>query len=196
VRLGATLIKDADVDIVAQFEAQGSRLPVPQGSARNTPPDVIASGRAPHRLPEIAVGKDPGGGASRGVSGLVTRGTEELVALCQDPNASSSGRHGEGFAMQLELIAATVNAYPADEQVAQLARYVEQFLRDSWEQFERGAAGWSAGSGLKFAALSQSLYPNLAEHRNCARRSPLANMLDRKAAVLRAFFAAASGTPS
>ena len=96
------------------------------------------------------------------------------------------------FTTQLELIAAVVKAYPQDPACRLLQKYVESAMRTRYDQFENGTANFEVlDQGLRFADLSQTLYPALPEQAKL--RDQLAQRkkwLDRKVAVLRAFAAA------
>jgi hypothetical protein len=90
------------------------------------------------------------------------------------------------------LIAAVVKTYPQDPACRSLQKYVESAMRTRYEQFENGTANFEVlDQGLRFADLSQTLYPALPEQAKL--RDQLAQRkkwLDRKVAVLRAFAAA------
>ncbi len=109
--------------------------------------------------------------------------SEQLVKLIDSSNKT--------FATQLSLIAAVAKAYPKDPASAGLERYVEYAMRSRYEQFENGTASVDVlEQALKYADLSQTVYPNVAEQTKLREQIAQRKLwLDRKVAVLRAFAA-------
>ncbi len=125
-------------------------------------------------------------------------GVQELVDLARNPQlVRMIDSSDKTFDTQLSLIGAIAKTYPQDPAARLLQQYVESAMRTRYEQFENGTADFEVlDQGLRFAELSQTLYPAVPEQGKL--RDQLAQRkkwLDRKVAVLRAFAAANAWDP-
>lgn len=199
VRLAGTLLKNGDNGAVALFEAGRPVYLLPEGLGKNepkSPPAVWAAARITYRKSQAE--KTPVDVPAASFVAFLPDGVRELAKLCGDDRAIGFiGGKEKAFTAQLELIAAAAKTYAADPEAAPLQKFVERAMRDRYERFESGVAGLEAlGEGLKFAELSQTLYPKSPEHEKL--RQDLASRkawLDRKKAVLLAFAAVGEWDP-
>jgi len=195
VRLGGTLLKDADSGVLLQYEAGKPEYLLPEGLPKNAPGDPAGIWKTVRIVYKQSASDKAGTEVS--ISSLVAflpSGTRELTALCTDDQALQLiGGKGKSFATQAELMSAAVKAFPADPALAPLEKYVVDAMRSRYEAFETGAGSVDVlNQGLQFATLSQAAYPNSPEQDKLrqlltARKA----WLDRKIAVQRAFTAAA-----
>ena len=120
-------------------------------------------------------------------------GATELANLCMDQRSLEfiAGKE-KWFAAQKELTVAAAKAYAADPAMGVLQKFIEQAMRQRYDQFESGSAGVEAlNQGLEFAAISLAIYPNVPEQRQLRRAlEEKRDWLERKMAILRAFAAA------
>jgi len=195
VRLGGTLLKDADSGVLLQYDAGKADYLVPEGLPKNAPSDPAGIWKSVRIVYKQSASDKAGTEVS--ISSLVAflpAGAEELTALCKDDQALQLiGGKGKGFSTQVELMSAAVKAYPSNPALAPLEKYVADAMRSRYETFEAGAGGVDVlNQGLEFATLSQAVYPNSAEQ-DKLRQNLIARKawLDRKIAVQKAFAAAA-----
>ena len=194
-KLGSSLLKDAESGVVAQYEDGETNFLLPEGLPKTAPADPIAIWKSATHIAYKKTEKDkqPEDVPVASFVAWLSGGTEELAHLCRDMKGLAFlGGKDKAFATQMELMAAVARAYPADSNVATLERYIEQSMRQRYDQFEAGAAGIEVlDEGLKFAELSQAVYPNSAAQQQL--RKTLADRkswIERRIAILRAFSAA------
>jgi hypothetical protein len=193
VRLGGTMLKDADSNVVALYRDGSLEYLLPQGLPKGAPGDAAAIWRTTRlSFKKAASDRTPTEVSGAEFVAFLPGGTEELRQLCTDSRAMqvAGGRQG-AFAAQMEWLAAAIRAFPSDPAIAPLEAYVEQAMRQRIEQFESGNAGLEVlDQALKLAELSQAVYPRQAGQERlrkalAARKS----WLDRKRAILGAFAA-------
>jgi hypothetical protein len=193
VKLGGTMIRDADSAILAFYERGEATYLLPEGVTKNVAPDPAAIWKETNILyKKTNADKSPSEVAGSAFVAYLPEGLEQLTRICSDQRALALiGGKLKAFPAQIELIAAVVKAYPSNPAMAPLETYVAQFMRQHYERFESGEAGVEAlDRGLQFAELSQSLYPAVPEH--VQLRQTLRDRkawLTRKIAILRAFAA-------
>jgi hypothetical protein len=199
VKLGGTLLKDADSATIALYEQGEVNYLFPEGVSKdgvnkNVAPDPAAIWAAANIFYKKTAGdKSPSEVAGPAFVAYLPEGLDQLMRICADQRALALiGGKLKAFPAQIELIAAVVKANSSNAATAPLEAYVAQFMRQRYERFESGAAGVEAlDQGLQFAALSKALYPTAAEHVQLRQ-----TLTDRKAwltskiAILRAFAAA------
>lgn len=197
LKLGATLFKDADTGVVALYEGGALNYLLPEGLPKTAPADVSEIWKSLGRLAykKAANDKQPTEIPLASFVAFLAGGTEELARVCKDNRALELiGGSGKAVATQMQFTAAVAKAYPADASIATLDKYIEQSMSQRYDQFESGAAGVDVlAEGLKFAELSQAVYPKQPAHEQL--RKSLADRkawLDRRIAVLHALAAAKS----
>jgi len=189
------LLKDSDAGILLGYEPGNADYLFPEGLPKNAPGDPAAAWKAARIVYKQSSSDKAGTEVSlAGFVAFLPAGTEDLAALCRDPDALQLiGGKGKSFSIQVELMSAAVKAYAADPAMAPLEKYVADAMRSRYEAFESGSGGIDVlNQGLQFATLSQSVYPNSPEQDKL--RQLLINRkgwLDRKIAVQKAFAAAA-----
>src|SRR5208283_3498067 len=166
VRLGGTLLKDADSGVLLQYEAGKPEYLLPEGLPKNAPGDPAGIWKTVRIVYKQSASDKAGTEVS--ISSLVAflpSGTRELTALCTDDQALQLiGGKGKSFATQAELMSAAVKAFPADPALAPLEKYVVDAMRSRYEAFETRARSVDVlNQGLQFATLSQAAYPNSPE---------------------------------
>ena len=194
-RLAGTLVKDHDSGVFAQYDADQVEYLVPQGLPKGAPDDPAALWRSAR----ITIKKTNADKAGTEVPpeaflAFLPGGVEELARICTDPKVLAGlGGKDQAFATQIELMAAVVRAYAANPAVAPLERYVEDALRSRYQGFENGAGGIELlQQGLKFAELSQAVYPGSPEQEKLRRLlAERKAWLERRIAIMGAFTAAA-----
>ena len=194
LKLGGTLLKDADTQTVALYEDGSLSYLLPEGLPKTAPGDAAEIWKTTRiSYKKSASDKTPSDVAASAFVAFLPGGTEELARLCRDPEILRLvGGKGKTQATQLEFLAASVKAFPADSAVATLEKFVEQSMRQRYEQFESGTAGVDVlEQGLKFAALSEKLYPKQPAQEQLRKSlTERRAWLDRKIAILHAFSAA------
>jgi hypothetical protein len=195
VRLGFTLLKDADSGVLLQYEDGKPEYLLPEGLPKNAPVDPAAiwkTARIAYR--QSAADK---AGTEISISNMVAflpNGVDDLTALCTGAQALEFiGGKGKTFSTQVELMSAAVKAYPANPALAPLEKYVAEAMRSRYDVFESGAGGVDVlNQGLEFATLSQAVYPNSPEQDKLRQLLRVRKAwLDRRIAVQKAFAAAA-----
>lgn len=194
VKLGAALVRNADARVLAQYQNGNLSYLVPEGLAKTAPADpaeIWKTTRISYKKSDKD--KTPSDISPEAFLAFLPDGAQELAEWCQDTDLLEIvGGKGKALATQLEFLAAAIKAYPADPAVAPLEKFVEQSMRQRYEQFETGAVGVDVlEQGLQFAALSDAVYPQAPAQRQLRESLRLRkSWLDRKIAVLRAFAAA------
>lgn len=190
VKLDGTLVKDQNASALV-LSTEGSLVYVmPEGLPKNAPVSIGAawtgatisykkskSDKAPEEIPASAF------------IAFLPGDTQELVGLCMDERLLRLiGGSGKSFATQLDLIAATVKAYPSDPALTRLQKYVEDSMRARYQQFESGTATVEIlKQALQLSDLSLAVYPNAPEQAKLRDQINGTKVwLDRKVAVLRA----------
>ena len=195
VRLGGTLLKDADTGVLLQYADGKAEYVLPEGVPKNAPGDAAGIWKTARiAYKQSAADK---AGTEVAISALVAflpAGVDDLTALCTGAQALQFvGGKGKSFSTQVELMTAAVKAYPASPALVPLEKYIEEAMRSRYDAFESGASGIGVlNQGLEFANLSQAVYPNAARQNELrqllrARKA----WLDRRMAVQKAFSAAA-----
>jgi hypothetical protein len=191
--LAGILLKDGEAGVLLEYQAGTLDYLLPQGLPKGSPGDPAGMWKA-SRIAYKQAANDKTG-TEVPISDFVAflPASEDLTALCMDTRALELlGGKGKGFPTQVELMAATVKAYPADPAFAPLEKYVESAMRSRYDAFEDGSGGVDLlNEGLKFSSLSQAVYPNSFEQDKL--RKLLTNRkawLDRKIAIQNAFAAA------
>ena len=193
VKLTGTLLKDADSNTLFVYEQGSLDYLLPQGLPKTTTGDTGAIWKgAELSYKKSQSDKSPTDISIKEFIAFLPGGAEELTRLCMDERALQLiGGKGKGFATQMEVAAAVVKAHPGDPATAPLQKYIERSMRQRYDQFESGTASVDVlNQGLKFADLSQAVYPADPEQQKL--RTALADRrawLDRRIAVLRAFTA-------
>jgi len=190
--LTGTVLKDADAGSLGLY-ADGMEYILPEGLPKTAAPDpaeIWKSARLSYK--KTANDKTPTDVPATEFVAFLPGGTEELAHLCRDDRQLETiGGKGKAFATEMELMAAVAHAYPNDAAVAKLERFVEQAMRQRYDDFEKGAAGLDVlQEALKISELSAAVYPKSAEQEKL--RTALSNRkawLDRRVAVLRALSA-------
>jgi tetratricopeptide (TPR) repeat protein len=195
VKLGGTLLKDADSNVIALYDADTGTLSflLPDGlknptgdaaqywrtakiSYKKTEKDKIATDVAPAAFLAFLPG-----------------GAEELTQLCEGSRALQTlGGKGKGFDFELALLSATVKAFPGNAATAPLAKYVAEAMRQPYNQFNTGTAGVDVlERGLRYVDLSAEVFPNVPEQQKLREAlKERRRWLDTKIAVLKALAAA------
>jgi hypothetical protein len=190
VRLGGTLLKDADSRAIGVWEEGTLGFLIPDG-LKNPSGDagpLWQAARITYKKTEkdkVATDVPPASFVA-----FLPGGVEELARTCTDQAALQVlGGKGKAFAAQVELFAATVKSFNGNPAIAPLQKYLELAMRQPYEQFESGTVGVDVlDRGLKYAALSAEVYPQAPEQQKL--RDALKHQrdwVDRKMAVLRAF---------
>ncbi len=191
--LNGILLKDSDARVLAHFEQGKTEYLLPQGlpkTAPDNPATIWMSARITYKKSaQDKVGADI---PAATFVAFLPQGAEELTQLCMDePALELIGGKGKSFPAQIELMSAVVKAYPANPALAPLGKFVEESMRRRYDRFESGAASVDVlTQGLKFAELSQAVYPNDTEQQKLRKAlTGRKEWLDRKLAILRAFAA-------
>jgi hypothetical protein len=195
VRLGGTLLKDADSGVLLQFADGKAEYLLPEGVPKNAPDDAAGIWKTARiAYKQSAADKAPAEVSISAFVAFLPAGVDDLTALSTGAQALQFiGGKGRSFSTQVELMSAVVKAYPANRALEPLEKYIEEAMRSRYDAFESGASGVGAlNQGLEFANLSQAVYPNAARQNELrqllrARKA----WLDRRMAVQKAFTAAA-----
>jgi hypothetical protein len=194
VRLPGTLLKDGVANVIGIYSEGEIQYILPEGLPKNAPNDAAAIWKtAKLSNKKAANDKTPTDVSVGEFVAFLPGGAEELTRLCQDERALEIlGGKGKVFPTQLEWLEAVVKANAANPAMAPLEKYVARAMRQRYEQFENGTGGVDVlEQGLKFAALSQDLYPTQPEQQQLRKSLTDRKVwLDRKLAVLRTFLAA------
>ncbi len=190
VRLGGTLLRDADSRAIGVWEQGTMAFLVPDGlknPSGDAGPFWQAAKIAYKKTEKDKVATDV---PPASFVAFLPGGVEELTKICTDQAALDVlGGKGKSFAAQVELFAATVKSFNGNPAIAPLEKYLEAAMREPYEQFEGGTVGVDVlDRGLKYAALSAEVYPQVPEQQKL--RDELKHQrewVDRKMAVLRAF---------
>ena len=170
---------------------------IPQGLPKNTAPNPSAIWRSA----KLSYKKSPSDKSTAEVTSdqfvaFLPGGVEALAALGQDGQALEmiAGGKAAAFSTQMDLLGAAVKTYGSNPALTAIEKYIQQSMRDKYEQFENGATGIEVlNQGLQFVQLSQATYPEHPEHRELRDRlTAKKTWLDRKNAVLRALLATGS----
>ena len=191
--LTGTLLKNGASNVIGMYEEGVANYILPDGLPKNAPADPAGIWRtAKISYKKSASDKMP---TDIGVAEFVAflpGGPEELTHLCTDERALELiGGPGKTFPTQLAWLSAVIKAYASNAAMAPLQKYVAAAMRQRYENFESGTGRMDVlEQGLKFAELSQEVYPQQQEQ--TLLRKALTDRkvwLDRKMAVLRAFTA-------
>ncbi len=193
LKLGGTLLKDADSGAVGAWEEGAMAFLIPDGlkNPSGAAGPIWQAARIAYKKTEKD--KVPVEVPVASFVAFLPGGAEELARLCTDSAALAViGGKGKAFPAQVELFAATVKAFRGNAAIAPLQKYLEQALRQPYDQFESGTVGVDVlDRGLKYAALSAGVYPEDPEQQKLrAALKHQREWVDRKMAVLRAFGAA------
>ncbi len=193
LHLGGTLLKDADSGAVGSWEDGTMTFLIPDGlkSASGAAGPLWQAARISYKKTEKD--KVPVDVPTASFVAFLPGGAEELARICTTTAALEIlGGKGKAFAAQLELFAATVKNYRGNPAAAPLEKYLEEAMREPYEEFQSGTVGVDVlDRGLKYAALSAEVYPQEPEQQKL--REALKHQrewVDRKMAILRAFGAA------
>ena len=192
-RLAGTLLRDADVGAVLEYDPGRLNYLVPEGLPKNSPADLPGIWKVSKISYKAAENSKTATDVEGEFVAFLPAGADDLATICMDPQALQLlGGKGKGSQMQVDLMSAAVKAYTGNADIAPLETYVEQAMRSRYEAFEEGTAGVEAlDEGLRFAKLSEAAYPNSPEQTKI--RKQLADRrawLDRRIAVQKAFAAA------
>jgi hypothetical protein len=192
-RFTGTLLRDADVGAVLEYDPGRLNYLVPEGLPKNSPADLAGMWKVSKISYKAAENSKTATDVAGEFVAFLPAGADDLATLCMDTQALQLiGGKGKGFQMQVALMSAAVKAYTGNPDIAPLETYVEQAMRSRYEAFEGGTAGVDVlEEGLRFAQLSQAAYPNSSEQ--VKLRKQLADRrawLDRRIAVQKAFAAA------
>lgn len=192
IKLDEALYKD-QFTAAFSLSSEGSlNYVVPEGLAKGTQPDAAKSW-SDARLASKASDKTQADIPVAAFVAFLPGDLPALVNLAKNERAvrliDSSDK--TTFATQLSLIAAIAKAYAKDPGTEALQRHVEDAMRSRYEKFQNGSANTEVlDQALKYADLSQSVYPAVAEQAKLRDQiAQLKKWLDRKVAVLRAFAA-------
>jgi hypothetical protein len=195
LKLANTLIKDSESGAIAIYEDGALNFIIPDGLPKTAPADPVAIWKTVAHIAykKAANDKQPTDVPVASFVAYLTGGTEELARLCRDMQGLALiGGKNKALATQMEFMAAVAKAYPTDASIATLERYIEHAMRQRYDQFESGTADVAVlEEGLKFAELSQAVYPKSAAQEQL--RKALADRkawLERRVAILRAFASA------
>jgi hypothetical protein len=190
LKLAGSLLKDADSGAIGAWEEGAITFLVPDGlkNPSGAAGPIWQAARIAYKKTEKD--KVPVEVPAASFVAYLPGGAEELTRICTDVAALQViGGKGKSFPAQVELLAATVKAFRGNAAIAPLQKYLEQALRQPYEQFETGTVGVDVlDRGLKYAALSADVYPQDPEQQKL--REALKHQrewVDRKMAVLRAF---------
>jgi hypothetical protein len=194
VHLPGTLLKDGVANVIGVYSEGEIEYILPEGLPKNAPTDPAGIWRtAKLSYKKAANDKMPTDVPIAEFVAFLEGGAEELTRLCQDEHALEIiGGKGKTFPTQLEWLSAVVKANASNPAMAPLEKYVARAMRQRYEQFENGTGGVDVlEQGLKFAELSQDIYPSQPEQQQLRKALTDRKIwLDRKIAVLRAFLAA------
>ncbi|HWC99688.1 MAG TPA: tetratricopeptide repeat protein [Candidatus Sulfopaludibacter sp.] len=195
VKLGASLLMDTESGVLALYQDGELTYLIPEGLPKTAPADPAAIWKTAARISYKRAPNDktPTDQPVASFVAFLSGGTEELAHLCRDlPALGKIGGKSKTVATQMDFMAAVVKAYPSDTSVATLEKYIEQAMRQRYDQFESGTANLDVlMEGLKFAELSQAVYPKTPAQEQL--RKALADRkawLDRRVAILHAFASA------
>lgn len=196
IKLGETLYRDQATSFFALSSEGSIHYILPEGNPKGTELAWAMWGNA--RIAAKGPDKTQTEIPAASFVAFVPGGVEELVELARSEQmVRMIDSSDKTFATQLSLISAIAKTYPQDPASRTLQQYVESAMRVRYEQFENGTANFEVlDQGLRYAELSQALYPALPEQAKL--RDQLAQRkkwLDRKVAVLRAFAAANAWDP-
>ena len=192
--LTGTLLKNGVTNVIRMSDESAANYILPDGLPKNAPSDPAAIWRtAKISYKKSASDKMPMDIALADFVAFLPGGPEELTRLCTDEqDLELIGGPGKTFQTQLAWLSAVIKAYTTNPAMAPLQKYIAAAMRQRYENFESGTGGVDVlEQGLKFAGLSQEVYPQQPEQ--VQLRKSLTDRkvwLDRKMAVLRAFAAA------
>lgn len=195
VRSAAPLLKDHDSGVLAQYTSGKPEFVVPQSLPKGSPEDPAEVWKAA-RISYKQSSSDKAGTEVPVASfvAFLPGGIEELTRLCTDPRGLEIlGGRDKTFPTQVELMAAVARKYASDPGIAPLEKYVEDALRTRYQGFESAAGGLELlDQGLKFAELSEAVYPASPEQEKLRRQlRERKGWLDRRVAILHALAAGA-----
>jgi hypothetical protein len=164
LKLANTLIKDVETGAVAIYEDGALNFIIPEGLPKTAPADPVAIWKTVAHIAykKAANDKQPTEVPITSFVAYLTGGTEELARLCRDMQGLALiGGKDKAVATQMEFMAAVAKAYPTDASVATLERYIEQAMRQRYDQFESGTAN---------VAISRSISTPSPRSRVCRPR--------------------------
>jgi hypothetical protein len=192
--LNTTLLRDAKSGVMVLYR-QGAppRYAYPDGVSRKVPQP------APDAWRELAVefkrtqaDKSAESISSSTLIAYLPGGVDELASLCMDVDALALlGEPGKAFPMQLEFVAAALEAHGTQPAMKRVEQFVHDFMQVRMRRFEQGAKSAEAlDEGLAFARISRQFYAGDAAHERLRQELAASRQwLDRRVAVLRALAA-------
>jgi hypothetical protein len=195
VKLTGTLLKDADSSVIGQYDPDTGTMNYLLPDGLKNPSGDAAPFWKTARISYKKTEKDkvPVEVALPVFLAYLPGGVEELTAICQGSKALQIlGGKGKAFEFEVSLLSATVKANQNNAAIAPLARYVEEAMRQPYDQFNSGTAGVDVlERGLKYVDLSADAYPNVPEQQKLREAlKQQRKWLDTKIAVLKALAAA------